>query len=154
MPPTNAFTNADVYVFHAALVGFRGVSCKLAVPTDRTLEDVHRLLQQAFGWDDDHLYAFWPSGRFWDREPGSGFGRPGFCRESGDRSARVKLGRLGLEVGQSVAYVFDFGDEWRVRLKLVEVRVADGVPLPSVFDQRGEVPPQYSWEDEDLEDVA
>jgi hypothetical protein len=66
----------------------------------------------------------------------------------------VKLGRLGLEVGQSVAYVFDFGDEWRVRLKLVEVRVADGVPLPSVFDQRGEVPPQYSWEDEDLEDVA
>jgi hypothetical protein len=71
MPQTNALTD-DVYVLRAALVGFRGVSCKLAMRADRTLEDVHRLLQEAFGWNDDHLYVFWPSGRFWDREPGSG----------------------------------------------------------------------------------
>ena len=100
-------------------------------------------MQAAFGWDDDHLYAFWLSGKFWDREPGSGFGRPGFCRDSGDRSARVKLSRLGLDVGQAIAYVFDFGDEWRVRLKLVELRGVAAVPLQAVFDQRGEAPPQY-----------
>jgi len=149
-----ALDDADIFVFRAALVGFRGVSCKLAVPADQTLEDVHRLLQDAFGWDDDHLYAFWPSGRFWDREPGSGFGRPGFCRDSGDRSARVKLSRLVLDVGQSIAYVFDFGDEWRVRLKLVEVRSAGAAPVPAVFDRRGEAPPQYCSGDEDMEDVA
>ena len=76
MPPTDAVTDADVYVFRAALVGFRGVSRKLAVGAYGTLEDVHRLMQAAFGWDDDHLYAFWLSGKFWDREPGCGFGRP------------------------------------------------------------------------------
>ena len=154
MPPTNALTDADVYVFRAALVGFRGVSRKLAVRADQTLEDVHRLLQAAFGWDDDHLYAFWLSGKFWDREPGSGFGRPGFCRDSGDRSARVKLSRLGLDVGQAIAYVFDFGDEWRVRLKLVELRGVAAVPLQAVFDQRGEAPPQYGSSEGDYAEVA
>jgi len=154
MRSIDASFDADVFVFRAALVGFRGVSCKLAVKADQSLEDVHRLLQGAFGWDDDHLYAFWPSGKFWDREPSAAFGRPGFCRDSGERSARVKLDRLALEIGQSIAYVFDFGDEWRVRLKLVEVRDAGTPPLPAVFDLRGEVPPQYEARDEDLRDVA
>jgi hypothetical protein len=61
----DTFTEPDVYIFRAALVGVRGVSRKLAVRADKTLEDVHRLLQAAFEWDDDHLYAFWPSGKFW-----------------------------------------------------------------------------------------
>jgi hypothetical protein len=144
----------ELYVFRAALVGFRGVSRKLAARGDQTLVDLHKLLQAAFEWDDDHLYTFWLSGKFWDREPGTGFGRPGFCRESGDRSARIRLDRLRLEPGQSVAYVFDFGDEWRVRLKLLEVQPAGCAAAPAIFDVRGEAPPQY-WSDEDeIADVA
>ena len=65
----------------------------------------------------------------------------------------MKLSRLGLDVGQAIAYVFDFGDEWRVRLKLVELR-ARAAPLQAVFDQRGEAPPQYDFSDGDFEDVA
>lgn len=155
----DTFTEPDVYIFRAALVGIRGVSRKLAIRGDKTLEDLHRLLQTAFDWDDDHLYAFWPSGKFWDRQPGAGFGRPDFCRDSGDRSARVRLDRLCLEVGQSVAYVFDFGDEWRVRLKLVDVRDvrdvrdAGDAPGTAVLESRGAPPPQYGWDEGDL-DVA
>lgn len=130
------------------------MSRTLAVRSDKTLEDLHRLLQGTFEWDDDHLYAFWPSGKFWDREPGAGFGRPGFCRDSGDRSARTRLDRLGLEVGQTLAYVFDFGDEWRVRLKLVDVREAAGAPATAILDSRGAAPPQYGWDGEDLDEVA
>lgn len=143
----------NLYVFRAALVGFRGVSRRLAVRGDRSLADLHRLLRTAFGWDDDHLYAFWPTGRFWDREPGAAFGRPGFCHESGGRSARIRLDRLGLETGQTVAYVFDFGDEWRVRLKLIAVRPADDAPATAIVESRGIAPPQYGWEQE-LGDVA
>ena len=65
-------TESKVYIFRATLVGVRGVSRKLAVRADGTLEDLHGLLQIAYDWDDDHLYAFWPSGKFWDREPGAG----------------------------------------------------------------------------------
>ena len=154
MPPTDTLPEPEVYVFRAALVGFRGVSRKLAVRGDKTLEDLHRALQVAFDWDDDHLYAFWPSGKFWDREPGAGFGRPGFCRDCGDRSARIRLDRLGLEVGQSVAYVFDFGDEWRVRLKLVDVRETGGGPAAAILESRGAAPPQYGSDEEDLGEVA
>jgi Plasmid pRiA4b ORF-3-like protein len=146
-------TEPKVYFFRATLIGVRGVSRKLAARGDRTLEDLHGLLQTAYNWDDDHLYVFWPSGRFWDRESGPGFGRPDCCRDSGDRSARVRLDRLGLEVGQTVAYVFDFGDEWRVRLKLVDVRETDGVPAMAILESRGEAPPQY-WNEEDLGDAA
>lgn len=76
MPTSTAPASSDLFVFRAAIVGWRGVSRKLAVRSDQTLVDLHRLLQTAFEWDDDHLYAFWVSGRVWDREPGVGFGRP------------------------------------------------------------------------------
>jgi Plasmid pRiA4b ORF-3-like protein len=154
MLSTDTFTELHLYVFRAALVGARGVSRKLALRGDKTLEDLHRLLRVAFDWDDDHLYAFWPSGKFWDREPGAGFGRPDFCRDSGDRSARIRLDSVGLEVGQSVAYVFDFGDEWRVRLKLVDVREGGSAPASAILDSHGAAPPQYGWEGEDFGDVA
>ncbi len=144
----------QLYVFRAALVGYRGVSRKLAIRSDRTLEDVHRVLQGAFDWDDDHLYAFWPSGKFWDRAPGAGFGRPGFCRDSGDRSARIRLDQLRLDVGQTLAYVFDFGDEWRVRLKLVEVSAAAGAPATAILESRGAAPHQYGRDERDLDEVA
>jgi hypothetical protein len=154
MLSTDTSTESEVYIFRATLVGVRGVSRKLAVRGDGTLEDLHGLLQTAYDWDDDHLYAFWPSGKFWDREPGAGFGRPGFCRDSGDRSARIRLDRLGLEAGQTVAYLFDFGDEWRVRLKLVDIRETGGAPATAILERRGAAPPQYGWDEEDLGDAA
>jgi hypothetical protein len=154
MLSTDISAESEVYVFRATLVGVRGVSRKLAVRGDRTLEDLHGLLQIAYGWDDDHLYAFWPSGKFWDREPGASFGQPDVCRDSGDRSARIGLDRLGLEVGQTVAYVFDFGDEWRVRLKLVDVRETAGAPATAILESRGAAPQQYGWGEEGLGDAA
>jgi hypothetical protein len=148
MRSTANSSDVAVYVVRAALVGFRGVTRKLAVREDETLADLHQLIQFAFDWDDDHLYAFWPSGKFWDRH-GVAFGRPGFCQESGDRSARITLDRVGLEVGQTLAYVFDFGDDWRVRLKLLEIRPAGSAALPPILESRGEAPPQYDWDEDE-----
>ena len=54
-----------VYVFRAKLRGWRGVRRTIAIPCDHTLDDLHRSLQAAFGWADDHLYAFWLGGKFW-----------------------------------------------------------------------------------------
>lgn len=145
---------AETYVFRAGLVGFRGVSRKLAVRSDETLADLHQLLQFAFEWNDDHLYSFWLSGTFWDRRPGSEYTCPSPWLERGDRSARVRLDRLGLQVGQKIAYVFDFGDEWRVRLALVKIRPASAGPCPPILESRGEAPPQYGYDDEELAETA
>ncbi len=132
---------AEIYVLRAALAGFRGVSRKLALRGDETLADLHQLLQFAFEWDDDHLYAFWLTGAFWDRQVAS-YGRPEFEQE-GQRSARARLDRLDLQVGQKLAYVFDFGEEWRVRLTVVEIRPASTATFPPILASCGDAPPQY-----------
>jgi hypothetical protein len=56
----------------------------------------------------------------------------------------VRLDRLGLVAGQRLAYVFDFGDEWRVRLRVEDVVDHDGLASPRLLDAVGTAPPQYA----------
>jgi hypothetical protein len=140
----------QAYIFRARLVGFHGVSRDVAVRSDQKLTDLHAVLQEAFDWEDDHLYSFWLSGRFWDRK-GREYTYP-FEIEPPARSAATRLDRLGLERGQKIAYLFDYGDEWRVMLTLREIRAAADEPLPLVIASRGQAPPQYpDYDDEDEE---
>jgi Plasmid pRiA4b ORF-3-like protein len=142
-----------VFVIRAKLAGVKGVRRRLAVRGDQTLADLHLALQDAFGLEDDHLYAFWLDGVYWSRR-GIEFTEPGHARELGEpdtRSARVRLGDLGVEPGQKIAYVFDFGDEWRVELTVAGVDADDGGAYPRLLESIGDAPPQYP----DLEaDVA
>jgi Plasmid pRiA4b ORF-3-like protein len=80
---------------------------------------------------------------------------PGRAAETGDaalildaelvngRTAEVPIAELDLRVGQRIAYVFDFGDEWRVRLTVRDRVVATG-EHPRVLELRGTPPPQYA----------
>jgi hypothetical protein len=142
----------DAYTFRASLVGWPGVSRTVAVRGDQTLVDLHSVLQAGFGWDEDHLYSFWLSGKFWG-DVASEYSTPGWCAQ-GQRSARKRLERLGLSVGQKIAYLFDFGSEWRVRLTLAKVTPADEGSYPRLVASRGEAPPQYPDYDEELDEVA
>jgi hypothetical protein len=58
----------DAITFRAILDGFPDVERDVTVRSDQTLAALHRVLQQAFGWDDDHLYSFWLDGEFWGSE--------------------------------------------------------------------------------------
>ena len=134
-----------VFVFRAKLVGLSGVRRRVAVRGDQTLADLHLALQDAFDWGDDHLYAFWLDGSYWSRH-GVEFTEPRHAKEIGDpqtRSARVRLGDLALEPGQKIAYVFDFGDEWRVELTVARVDADDGGAYPRLLESIGKAPPQY-----------
>jgi hypothetical protein len=136
----------QTYVFDAELVGFQKVRRVIAVRDDLTLVDLHYALQSAFGWDDDHLYAFWPGDRFWTSSD-EHFTRPCGADEpegSAEHSAAIRLDRLGLAEGGCLAYVFDFGDEWRVRLRVSDVLAADGDPSPRLLEAVGAAPPQYA----------
>jgi Plasmid pRiA4b ORF-3-like protein len=142
----------NAYTFRARLVGWPGVSRTVAVRGDQTLVDLHRVLQAAFEWGDDHLYSFWLTGRFWG-DVASEYSTPGWC-EQGQRSARTRLEGLGLSVGQNIAYLFDFGDEWRVRLTVAKLTPADDASYPRIVASRGEAPPQYPDYDAELDEVA
>lgn len=139
----------DVYVFDAKLDAYSGggrVTRRLALRADETLVALHRLIQEAFEWDDDHLYSFWLDGTFWG-DRASEYTAPFELEEQEAKSARVQIGRLGLQAGQKIAYVFDFGDEWRVSLRLRETR-PDGET--GILERKGDAPPQYPpYEDEE-----
>jgi len=64
------------------------------------------------------------------------------------QTAEVPIVALKLAVGATLAYVFDFGDEWRVRLTLEEQVDADGGSYPRVLDRTGVAPPQFPPYDE------
>ncbi len=70
----------------------------------------------------------------------------------GRKSAERRLDRLRLVKGQRIAYFFDFGDEWRVRLTLRQIIADDGGTSPRLLESVGEAPPQYP--DYDEEDAA
>ena len=59
------------------------------------------------------------------------------------KSAERRLDRLRLSRGQRIAYVFDYRDQWRVRLTLREIEADDGGHYPRVVEAVGEAPPQY-----------
>jgi hypothetical protein len=149
----------QVYVFRAKLKGWRGVRRTIAMRDEHTLDDLHDSLQAAFGWDDEHPYAFWLGGKFWapnDVEyvhplvlQDGRFTRSGPPSETPRlKSAVRRLDHLRLSLGQRIAYVFDFGDEWRVRLTLREVTASDGGHYPRVLESVGDAPAQYLDYDE------
>ncbi|MBV9818179.1 MAG: hypothetical protein JOZ07_07505 [Solirubrobacterales bacterium] len=131
----------EVFVFDAALDGHRGVGARLAVGAHEHLTALHDAIQEAFGWADDHLYSFWLDGDYWgDQE--MEFGRPGVS-DNECRTTDVPLVELNLAVGARIAYVFDYGDEWRVMLTLCDRR--DGSQgMLRVLERRGRPPTQYA----------
>ncbi|MFY1636683.1 plasmid pRiA4b ORF-3 family protein [Solwaraspora sp. WMMB335] len=76
---------------------------ELEVPGDIPLERLHAAIQVAFGWNGDHLHEF-------DTSYGE-FGPPD--NRAGQRSERkVTLEQVAATVGDTVTYLYDFGDGW------------------------------------------
>jgi hypothetical protein len=144
--PMAGVTDISVLVFDAQVVSVRaewvsGVRARLAVASYQHLTALHEAILAAFGLDDDHLYSFWLDGRFWgDRE--AEYTRPRTA-ETDAREADTPLVELDLAPGAKLAYVFDFGDEWRVALTVSASIEADGGPYPRVLRREGSPPPQY-----------
>ena len=148
-PPAQAIPAAPgdaSLIFDAELLNARGVRARLAVLERQHLTSLHDAIQEAFGWWDDHLYSFWLDGSFFgDRE--AELTTPD-TPDEGVPTADIPIGELDLGIGQRLGYVFDFGDEWRVRLTVLERGAAEAVDHPRVLEVRGTPPPQYPALDE------
>lgn len=129
-------------VFDAELLNAPGVSARLAAGAEQHLTVLHQAIREAFGWLDDHLYSFWLDGEFWSG-PEREYTSPVDFDARGAATSDVPIAELGLEPGAAIAYVFDFGDEWRVMLRLRERIETDGGVYPRILERVGEAPPQY-----------
>jgi Plasmid pRiA4b ORF-3-like protein len=64
-------------------------------------------------------------------------------------AAEARIGDLGLRKGKTIAYLFDYGDEWRLPLKVVDRWEAGDEAYPALVEAEGTPPPQYPEVDED-----
>jgi Plasmid pRiA4b ORF-3-like protein len=205
------------YTFHVSIPGFGRLWRKIELEADQTLEDLHLAIQDAFEFDNDHLYSFFMSGRAWDQsteyclpegvdpygfdleeldEEEEGEEAPAPLREISEAEAaealavledesltfvekRERLGplwdlivaafleslsppdvrettleSLELERGREFLYIFDYGDEWRfkVRVHAINPDAPEG-DYPRIVQSVGEAPEQYpDLFDENYED--
>ena len=125
------------------------VSRTIAIREDQTLEQLHEAFRLAFGWADPHLHCFWLGSRFWDLE--AVCYTASFELAEHELGSRIPIAEVKLRKGSRLSYLFDFGDEWRLALKVVETWPADQHSYPMLIDAEGTVPPQYLPLDEDEE---
>ncbi len=147
LPDISAAAATTLYRLQVKLAWQKSIWRRIELRGDQTLHDLHLAIQRAFDWDNDHLYAFFLSGKAWDQstEYASPFG-------NGPRPANhARLDILPLTVGKQFLYIFDFGDELRHLVKLEAVTpdgVQPGVQYPRIVESHGASVPQY----EDVED--
>lgn len=95
-----------VYVFEMRIADIDPPIRRLvAVPGNRRLDELHGIIQQAFGWDDCHLHFFEFRGQRYATPSDDDF-EP-VIDESGCR-----LDELSLRARSRILYRYDFGDDW------------------------------------------
>ena len=238
------------YTFHVSLPGAGKVWRKIEIAAEQTLEQLHLSIQDAFDFDNDHLYSFFLSGKAWDKkteyslpEGVSPYGEFFFDEEDVDfdeeiesleaseagldldtflleevkqltedeETATQMLGvlkmileadanqlegfiqefakvtgedvftarlqitmlrsvwddlshdiqrdvrqatieSLNLKLGKEFLYLFDYGDEWRFKLRVHAINPhALEADYPLIVQSVGKAPPQYPYEDDEEE---
>lgn len=125
-----------------------GIVREIAVGGDQTLDKLHQAIFKAFERDDMHAYEF----QFSDKpmEPGvPRYTHPNLIDNDSEgglvhNAAITTLDELGLEVGQTFLYWFDFGDDWWHGITVKEISPpAPRSRYPKVVAKHGFSPPQY-----------
>ena len=115
-----------------------------------TFEDLHEAIQDAFDFDNDHLYAFFMDGKRWSRN-GESYWSP--MNDEGILADEIEIGTAGLTEGKKFLYLFDFGDEWQFNVQVLTIKTEEKEPDNwSIIESVGENPSQYGDNDDAEED--
>ena len=147
-PQAQAGIQSDdvLYEFRVSLSNkcYREILCR----GHHTFEDLHLAIQDAFDFDNDHLYSFYLDGKKWSSRS---INHP-YCDEP-PYSDDVLIGGAGLRIKQKILYLFDFGDEWKFNVTLLSIKRSEDLPLhPVISKSVGDAPDQYPSYDDDRDD--
>jgi hypothetical protein len=87
---------------------------RLLVPAATSIAELHTVLQTAFGWADEHLHRFVIHGTEYGI---SRIGTPGFR----DDARQVRLGELGLRLGEKFTYTYNYFAGWTCDLRVEQI---------------------------------
>ena len=126
------------------------VTRTVEIMDDDTLFGLHLAIQQAFDWDNDHLFAFYMNNRLFNRTQEYS-GDPTGESDLEDRGSDygsisdTELRHFGLRRGKHFKYRFDFGDELIHTVEVLDSNAprVESAEYPRVVDSVGQPPPQY-----------
>lgn len=109
---------------------------KVEVPSNISLEHLHKVIQAAFGWFDEHLHKFMVGDD--DIEPK---GR-GYAFDADYDAWKVSLEEVLPAADSSFRYLYDFGASWvhTIKLESVEDYAATEKPIVRMTDGKGSCP--------------
>ena len=111
-----------------------------------TLEDVHRAIQRAVEFDDEHFYEFYVARNQSSRT------RTVYDGENRNDDYTRLCDIFPLPAKHYLFYVYDFGASWVFKISRTRkspFEPIDGVEYPRVVNESGEKPVQYDFEDDD-----
>ena len=117
---------------------------RLELASGLFLDEVHEILQVAFGWTDSHLHQFGSGSRYHGPETEHYLcpyqveeGEPGVPEEE------VRLDEVLADPGDTLCYLYDFGDNWEHVIRLEAVAPWDDTaPAAACLDGRRDGPPE------------
>lgn len=123
---------------------------RVLVPSEITFEQFHYIIQDAFGWENAHLYAFSPSGygsspRIEINPENNANDFSSFLSRNPTQSmdaAKTKLSSIFNREGQSFTYIYDFGDDWVHMITLEKIDETDNSSSATLLNGKGACPPE------------
>jgi hypothetical protein len=111
---------------------------RIQVPGSIRLCHLHSALQVVMGWTDSHLHQFEKDGKYWGVPEYDEFNELDLIDES-----KTQLAKVLKAEGESMIYVYDFGDDWRHEVVLEKITlVNDVVKTPICFNGARRCPPE------------
>lgn len=117
----------------------RSIWRELELRADQTLADLGEAIPPAFGFDDDHLWSFFLSGKPWDRKSEYARIAADDLLEAGRKRPASQLPVREAPAGREFLFLFDYGDEWHFGVKLARTgEIEPGAAYPRVVSSVGD----------------
>jgi hypothetical protein len=133
------------------------ISRTIEIRSEQTLKTLHQTIFKAFDREDEHMYEFQIGGKgsFDPKTKRYGLSMA-FMNELEENQqvgdvAKTKIGSLKLKQDQAFGYWFDFGDDWRHQIDVMDIKKSTPKKRYPIITKRiGASPPQYvDWGEED-----
>jgi hypothetical protein len=164
-PKRNSESAVPLYTFEVSLNDgpfgdeYRKHWCirHIEIRTDQNLSDLHRVIFEAFGMQDEAEYEFNVGGKKRFAKGSKNFGFPEFQDKRTELLGRTelydgdvrttKIGDLDLKLDQVFGYCFDFERDWYYFVCFTKLDNAiETVVYPRITRRQGKAPPQHSRE--------
>lgn len=125
----------------------------LEIKGNQTLFDLHLEIQNAFNWDNDHLFSFFLTNKIWDKKSeysGNPFGKyvPSTMFENTSKPAgETEIRDLEITEGRQFKYLFDYGDEIIHSIETLKIYISNEEDdnFPRIIESKGKAPGQYDY---------